>query len=313
MLVRTMSIISTDSEQREQRYARLAELPLQRIGSNDGGFRGTIAALREIFGRREMLDLLIRRDLKARYKDSALGFLWSLVRPLTQLVIYYVVMGQFLGAARGIPDFAIYVYTGLTAFGLFSEAVSGSTASIVNNTGLVKKIYLPREIFPLASVGASLFNFAIQLCILFIATIVLGRFPLTWNVFYAIPSFLVILIYALAIGMLLAAVNVYLRDIQYLVEVGLMLLLWASPIVYSWTMVRDTVRHAAVVDTYLGNPLTLAVLGFQKAIWIGGATTAAYPDHLLLRLGVAGVIGLILLFVAQRVFARLQGNFAQEL
>ncbi|WP_374758275.1 ABC transporter permease [Leifsonia sp. LS1] len=303
----------TDREVREARYAALRTAPLQTVGSSGPSFSSSWGSLREIWSQRQMLDLLIRRDLKARYKDSALGFLWSLVRPLTQLLIYYVVMGQFLGAARGIPDFAIYIFSGLTAYTLFSEIVNGSTGSIVGNSGLIKKIYLPREIFPLASVGSALFNFAIQFGILVIATIVLGKFPLGPGLIYLIPSFLVLLVYAVAFGLLLAALNVYMRDIQYLVDVALMVLMWASPIVYSWTMVKSVIHSPILLEVYTNNPLTLAVLGFQRALWIGGQGTAEYPGELMLRLGIAGVVGLVLIALFHRVFTRLQGNFAQAL
>src|SRR5690606_4955539 len=140
--------------------------PLRTVGSADGGIRQGWRSLRDVLGRRELLGLLVRRDLKARYKGSALGFLWSFIRPLTQLLIYYVVVGQFLQAARGIPDFAVYIFCGLTIFGLFSETLAGASTSIISNQGLIKKIALPREIFPLASVGSALFNFAVQLLVL---------------------------------------------------------------------------------------------------------------------------------------------------
>ncbi len=260
-----------------------------------------------------MLSLLVRRDLKSRYKDSTLGFVWTLVRPLTQLLIYYVVIGKFLGAERGIPEFAIYVFTGLTAYGLLSEIIGGSTASIVGNAGLIKKIYLPREVFPLATVGSAMFNFIIQIAIILIATAMLGSFPATIDLVYFLPSVLVLLVFGTAFGLLLAAVNVFLRDVQYLVEVILLLLLWASPIVYSWSMVRDILGHGLLLDLYTNNPITLSVLGFQKSLWMGGQGIADYPADLMLRLGIAFFIGLILLGLFQRVFAKLQGNFAQAL
>ncbi|MCU1638874.1 MAG: transporter permease [Microbacteriaceae bacterium] len=274
---------------------------------------GVWRSLRDIHQHREMLGLLVRRDLKARYKDSALGFLWTLIRPLTQLAIYYIVIGKFLSAERGIPDFAIYIFTGLTAYSLFSEIIGGSTASIVGNAGLIKKVYLPREVFPLASVGSALFNFGIQLIILIVATLAIGKPPLTVELLYAIPSLLVLLIFGTAIGLLLAAANVYLRDIQYLVEVLLLILLWASPVVYSWQMVKDFAGEGLLLELYTNTPVTLAVLGFQKAFWVGGSETAAYPDDLLLRLVIAIGVGIVLLFGFQRIFSRLQGNFAQEL
>jgi ABC-2 type transport system permease protein len=280
------------------------------VGGDDKS-GGSWAALRDILRHRELLSLLVRRDLKSRYKDSVLGFVWTLVRPLTQLLIYAIVIGKILGAEHGIPDFAIYVFTGLTAYGLFSEIIGGTTASIVGNAGLIKKIYLPREIFPLASVGSAGFNFLIQFAILLVATIVVGKPPLHAETWYLIPSVLLLLLYGTAFGLLLAAVNVYLRDVQYLVEVVLLLLLWASPVVYSWKMVRDALGHGLALDIYTDNPITLSILGFQRAMWVAGQGTAVYPDQLLLRMGIAFVIGLVLLFGFQRVFARLQGNFAQ--
>lgn len=280
------------------------------VGGDDKS-GGSWAALRDILRHRELLSLLVRRDLKSRYKDSVLGFVWTLVRPLTQLLIYAIVIGKVLGAAKGIPDFAIYVFSGLTVYGLFSEIIGGTTASIVGNAGLIKKIYLPREIFPLASVGSAGFNFLIQFAILLVATIVVGRAPLHAETWYLIPAVLLLLLYGTAFGLLLSAVNVYLRDVQYLVEVVLLLLLWASPIVYSWTMVRNALGHGLALDIYTDNPITLAVLGFQRAMWVGGQGIAQYPDQLLLRMGIAFVVGIVLLFGFQRVFARLQGNFAQ--
>ena len=289
----------------------LARQPMEVVGSGEN--RSAISSLREIAQHREMLMLLVRRDLKSRYKDSTLGFVWTLIRPLTQLLIYYIVIGKFLSAERGIPDFAVYVFTGLTAYGLFSEIVSGGTASIVGNAGLIKKIYLPREVFPLATVGSALFNFAIQFALLLVATLVLGAFPISPEIVYFVPGLLVLLIYGTAFGLLLSAVNVYLRDMQYLVEVLMLLLLWASPIVYSWSMVKDVLGEGLLLEVYTNNPITLGVLAFQRSLWMAGADTAEYPPDLMLRLGIAGVIGIVLLITAQRVFTRLQGNFAQAL
>ncbi|GAA3337321.1 ABC transporter permease [Curtobacterium pusillum] len=297
----------------QARMAALAKEPLVVVGAPTSAIRGTWRELRDVFRQREMLGMLIRRDLKARYKDSALGFVWTLVRPLTQLLIYYFVMGKVLGAAKGIDNFAIYVFTGLAAYTLFSEIVAGSTSSIVGNSGLIKKVYVPREVFPLASVGAALVNFAIQFVILLAATVVIGVFPLHAGLVYLIPSLLVILVYGAAIGLVLAALNVYLRDVQFVIDVGLMVLLWASPIVYSYSMVIARLKVEWLLAVYTNNPLTLAVLGMQNAIWIHDPTKVVYPDHLMLRLGIAFVIGLFCLLGAQRIFSRLQGNFAQEL
>lgn len=315
------------TDQATERAARLATLPFESSGASTtksvGGF---IAAVREVLGQKELLDLLIRRELKSRYKDSSLGFVWSLIRPLTMLLIYYVFIGQVLGAARGVPDFAIFVYAGLTLWGLYSEIVTAGTSSIITNAGLIKKVYLPREIFPLASVGSALFNFAIQMGILLLFTIVLGQFPISWNLLYVPASIIIIIIYGTGVALLLSALNVYLRDIQYLVEVAMLIFFWASPIVYSWSFVLTAaVQRGAewAAQIYLLNPVTISMMAFQKGIWkagsedrvIEGNTVAAqpWPDNLDLRLLITAVVGIVFVVIAQRVFARLQGNFAQEI
>ncbi|HEY0248885.1 MAG TPA: ABC transporter permease [Gryllotalpicola sp.] len=296
----------------QDRFVRLAAEPMVTI-AGDQKPNGTFAAFREIMQHREMLSLLVRRDLKSRYKDSVLGFAWSLVRPLMQLLIYFVVIGKFLRAADGTPGYAVYVFSGLTIYGFFSEIINGSTNSIIGNSGLIKKIYLPREVFPLASLGSAGFNFLVQLVILLAATVVTGAFPWHVQLLYAVLSVLLIVVIGFAFGLLLSAANVYLRDTQYLVEVGLMLLMWASPIVYQWSMVKNILGHSWLLQVYTDNPITLAVLGFQRAMWTAGAGVAQYPDHLGLRMVVALAIGVVLVFVFQRVFARVEGNFAQEI
>ena len=297
--------------QAEERAHRLATEPMRPAGPIKGFAAGTLETVRDLWGHRELLDLLIRRELKARYKDSVLGFFWSLMRPLTMLLIYYVAVGKFLGASRGVDDFAIFIFTGLTAWNLFNDVVATGTQSVVSNSGLVKKVYLPREIFPLSTTGSALFNFIIQLAILVIATIVTGALPRGADLLYFPLAFLVLLSFGFALALVLSAVNVYLRDVQYLVEISLMVLFWASPIVYSWTAVRDHVP-AWMAEVYLANPITLVVIGFQRAFWERGDNQPV-PSDLGLRLLVALVASVALLWVSQRIFARLQGNFAQEL
>ncbi|MBF0687193.1 MAG: ABC transporter permease [Cellulomonas sp.] len=289
----------------------LADEPMRIAGPRPGFARGTVSSIRDIVGHRELLGSLVRRELKSRYKDSALGFVWSLIRPLAMLLIYYVALGKFLGNERNVPDFAVFIYTGLTAWTLFSEIVTVGTASIVQNSGLIKKVYLPREVFPLSVVGSSLFNFGIQLVILTGATLAVQRFPTGGRWLYFPLALAVVLVWATALALLLSAVNVYLRDVQYLVDVALMIMFWASPIVYAWHQVAGSISPR-LQDIYLTNPMTLAVLGFQRTFWVSGDGQLA-PDQLAARLGIALAVGVVLLWVCQRVFARLQSNFAQEL
>lgn len=300
------------------RAAVIESLPMEHVGQRSGFIRGTGRSLGDVWAHRELLGLLIRRELKARYKDSSLGIVWSLFRPLAQLLIYYFAIGQILGAARNTPDFAIFVFTGLTTWGLFSEIVSGATGSILGNGGLVKKVYLPREIFPLSTVGGAIFNFLVQLVVLIIAILVLSHFPVGISLLLAPLSIVMLVVFATAIGLTLSAINVYLRDTQHFVEIALLVLFWASPIVYPFTFVNQHLHGNWIEQLYLANPVTIAIIGMQKALWAGGlegtgATAQVWPDNLALRLVIMLVVSTILLWISQRIFSRLQGNFAQEI
>ncbi len=302
----------------EVRWSRLEQEPFVNLATHTG-LLGGARSFGEIWTHRELLGRLVLRELKARYKDSSLGIVWSLFRPLAQLLIYYFAIGKVLGASRGTPDFAIFVFVGLTMWTLFSEIVSASTVSILANAGLVKKVYLPREIFPLAAVGSALVNFGIQLIVLVIGIITLSTSPFDpGNLGYAVVAILTLVLFSTSIGLLLSAVNVYLRDIQHFVEIAMLLLFWASPVVYSFKFVHNQLHGNWIEQIYLANPVTIAVLGFQKAVWASGSAatgvlTQYWPPDLILRMVVTSGVSIVLLLISQRVFSRLQGNFAQEL
>ncbi|KIC59574.1 ABC transporter permease [Microbacterium hominis] len=300
----------------DARFERLANVPLRSFEPEKRGIGAVWLQVRDIARHRQLLWLLTRRDLQVRYRGSVLGFLWTLIKPLILLATYYVILGQVLGAAKGITNFGIYVFSGLTIYMLFSESLGAAAGSIVGNGGLVKKIYVPREIFPLAAVGGAIFMFAMQLVVLVGAVVLFQQWPDPAGLLYLAPAIALILIYVIGIGLLLSAMNVYLRDVQYITEILLTLMMWGSPIVYSWQMVKGVLERFNLPDwlleVYTNNPLTLAVLGFHRALWSGG-TPADYPPDLAGRMAVAGAIGVVFLWAAHWAFQRMQGNLAQEL
>ncbi|HEV2887267.1 MAG TPA: ABC transporter permease, partial [Jatrophihabitans sp.] len=147
--------------------------PLTRVNAPRSFFSGFGETVVEVWQYRELLGNLIRKELKVKYKDSVLGFVWSLLLPLVQLAVYWLVIGKFLGAGS-IPAYGVYIFCGLAVWTLFSEILSTATTSIVFNAGLVKKVYFPRELFPLAATGAAVVNFLFQLVILLGAVLVAG-------------------------------------------------------------------------------------------------------------------------------------------
>lgn len=302
----------TENDQ-HSRSIRIQTLPMLDV------HKKSESLISDFWNSRTLLKLLIFRDVKTRYKDSSLGIVWSLVKPLALLVVYYFAIGQVLGAQRSIPNFAIFIFTGITAWGFFSEIVSTSTTSVVNNAGLIKKVYLPRIVFPFASLGVSFFTLIVQLVVLLI---VIGIFsPLTINssILLAPLGLLNIAVFALACGILLSAVNVYLRDTEHLVEVALMLLFWLSPVVYSFEFVSNASPSYYLTELYLSNPVTLGILGMQQGLWGNGLPISTlfehsfWPPNLGFLLSLSLVVNVIFLFISHRIFNKLQGNFAQQL
>ena len=310
----------------ERALSPQADEALVRINAPQTFFHGFVPAVREIWQFRELLTNLVRKELKVKYKDSVLGFLWSLARPLFLLMVYWIIFGKFLKA--GIPDFAFYLFSGLVAWDLFGTTLGAATVSITGNGGLIKKIYFPREILPLASIGAGLVHFVLQLVVLF-GTLLAFRYNFFGPNLLLLPiATLALIIFMTSVSVFLAAANVYLRDIQHLLEVFLLFWFWMTPIVYpintaTNALAKHTVLGVNLKSIYLLNPMANVVMGFQRAIYkrvvvhtSGGPVQtlyqAGYGEYLGRLVAVIGV-SVVLVWLAQRFFARAQGNFAQEL
>jgi ABC-2 type transport system permease protein len=278
---------------------------------------GAIRRLRDVWRYRELLGTLVRKELKVKYKNSALGFVWSLLNPMLYLVVFWIVFTQFLPAS--IPSFPIFLLSGLLPYNLFSAGLGGGTTSIVGNASLVTKVWFPREILPLASIGAALVHFGLQLAVL-AGALVAFRYQPSWSYLpLIVPALLVLLVLVAALAVFLAAINVYARDTQHLLELVLLAWFWMTPIVYVYAQVADKVGNWALL-----NPLTPIVITMQRAIWgtpivtiSGGKRVHAIPDAsqwwYLRNLGIVAVVSAVLLVIALRIFGRLEDNFAENI
>jgi ABC-2 type transport system permease protein len=270
-----------------------------------------IERLVSVWRYRELLRNLVRKELKVKYKNSVLGFVWTLLNPMLYLVVFTVVFQYLL--PNGVDDFAIFFLAGLLAWNLFSTGLGGATASIVGNASLVSKVWFPREILPLAAVGAALMHFLFQLTVLLTALVVVGRAP-DWQLLPLVPvALVVLLLVAAAFGVLLAAANVYLRDVQHLLELALTAWFWLSAIVYPFKLISDKLHgHASLAFL---NPVIPPVITFQKAIY--NPTDDTVPTYggwwYLKILGFTAAGAIVLLLVALHVFGRLEDNFAEEI
>jgi ABC-2 type transport system permease protein len=267
--------------------------------------------LRDIVSYRELLVNLVRKELRVKYKSSILGFFWSLLNPAMLLVVYYFVFSVVLGS--GIERFPIYLLSGLLVWNLFSVGLTTATGSVVGNAGIVNKVWFPREVLPLSAIGAALVHFFLQ-SVVMLGALLVFRHPVDWRFVPLLPVALVGLLLVLAgISLLLSAINVYLRDVQHLVELLLLAWFFACPIVYSYDLIAKKLGGAEAL--YLLNPVTDVVLVFQRAIY--GSFTAPlhnFPMWWYLR-NLAGVygLGIVLFVISMAVFRRLEGNFTEEL
>ncbi|HVE90861.1 MAG TPA: ABC transporter permease [Actinomycetota bacterium] len=282
--------------------------------------------LKDLFRYRDLLRNCVRKELKVRYKNSILGFFWSMLNPALYLVVFSVVFTVFL--RTGIPQFPIYLLSGLLAWNLFAAAMSGASGSIVSNANLVTKVYFPREILPLSALGAALIHFLLQFVVLAVTVLVL-RYPVDLKALALVPLALVVEVLVLTgLCLLWSACNVYFRDLQHLLELLLLAWFWLTPIVYPVSLVYDRLSQSAqgrlALKLYLANPMTSVVMAFQRGVY--GKVSAQRPDGTvqrilvdaplswyLSRLAYTAAAGLVLLVFAWFAFSRLEEGFAEEI
>jgi ABC-2 type transport system permease protein len=279
----------------------------------------------DIWRSRELLVYLVKTEIKVKYKNSFLGLLWSMISPAMTLGVYTLVFGYFL--KNGIPDFVIFLFSGLLMWNFFSTGVITATAVVVNNAGLVKKVSFPREILALASIGSAGVFFFFQACVMVIFLLGLHWVP-AWSLLYLVVIAMVpTLVFACALGILFAAINVYMRDTLHLVTVIVgSAWFWACPIVYSYTgRVATLLKTHHITWIYFLNPMTPIVMTFQRALY-GRTVVSNTVSHVPMQVlpswpattyiwADAAVLGvsLVLFYLAMVVFGRLAGNFAEEL
>jgi ABC-2 type transport system permease protein len=274
---------------------------------------GANRGLFDVLRRRHLLALIVRKEVQIRYRGSVFGWLWSYVKPLVQFVVFYIALGFFLNLNRSIDYYAIYMLAGITIVTFFNESFSNGTNSLVSNASLIKKIYLPRQMFPIASMLVALVNSLPQVIVVIAIAVFFGWAPTALNVAAILLGVIIVAVLSSGLGMLFGAINVTFRDAQSFVEIIVMCAVWASPVMYRWDMVASKIPEW-LFTLYRLNPLTPAVELFHYGIWSPLNPTNAEPmPDLWLFSVIALMSALVMLLVGQAVFRRLEGRFAQDL
>lgn len=211
---------------------------------------------------RFLLVELVKKGIKLKYRRSYLGILWTLLEPLLTMIVLTIVFGSMFGNPD--PTFPVYILTGRLLYSFFSSATSGAMKSIRNNAGMIKKVYVPKYIYPLSSVLFNYIIFLLSLIVLVAVAVVLKVYPTIYLVQAVVPLVL-ILVTAFGVGMILSTMAVFFRDLEYLWSVALMLIMYASAIFYP---AEKLLNKPGIYQFVLKcNPLYLLIHNFRQAVY----------------------------------------------
>lgn len=290
------------------------------IFTDKGLKQSMFSDIQDIFKHKYVIYLLINREVVGRFKGSFLGFAWTLVKPATMLFVYIFIIGGFLGASRNISGYAILLISGLMIWNFCSEAISTATASLNSNSGIVKKIFLPRQIFPIVSIGVAAFTLVTQLLFLTIAYLFYQVTPILSNLIYIVPVILGVFPLCLAFGLLLSGVNIIFRDTQFILDVVLTLTFWLTPAIYPWIYARDFFKQYEMgyimFEIYIANPFTMFVMASQQAFWPyfqDNSDLIFFDSPFSFRLWFSVALSWILLWASLIFFKRIQGKVSDAI
>ncbi|MSP11741.1 MAG: ABC transporter permease [Chloroflexi bacterium] len=266
------------------------------------------ARLSELSHYHELISNLVVRDLKVRYKNSVLGFLWSLVNPMLMMLVFTIVFGIML-SNQDIPNYPVFLLCGILPWNFFSTALSGAIQSIVNNAQLVKKVYFPREVLPISTVLANLVNFLLALLVLF-AMMLIFRIPLTiWAILLPVVI-LIQVIFTLGLGFFLATLNVFYRDTSVIMEVLLLAWFFLTPIFYNVDILP---AHRVVLGidmdihrlVYILNPIASLVASYRVILYTGAPPAWDFFSRTL-------ITSVVFLVAGYLFFTRFSPMFGEE-
>ena len=254
---------------------------------------------KELYAYREMIFSLVKRDLKGRYKGSILGFLWTFLNPLLQLAVYTMVFSVIMRS--GIEDYYLFLFVALVPWIFFSTSLSGGSSCIWAQQEMVKKIYFPREVLPLAYVTSQFVNMLLSFIVIF-AVLLVSKHTLNPLAILYLPIIMIVeYILALGMTMLTSAITVYIRDLEYILGILTMAWQFLTPVMYSVDLVPEELR-----GLFSLNPMTPIIIAYRDILYYGRV-----PQ--IQTLFSAVVIGIVVLIIGWNVFHHLQKHFVEEL
>lgn len=246
---------------------------------------------------RELLVELTKREIKQRYKQSILGYAWVILNPLIQMLVMAFVFSQILRVNNLSVPYPIFLYAGLLPWTLFTTSLSSSANVLVGNAGLLTKIYFPRVVFVQSTILAKMVDFLLS-SVVFILFMLWFKIPITGQILWFVPIFLIQNLFTYSLALLVAAFNLFYRDIQYLLNLFLLVWMYLTPVIYPTEMFPSKYQWIFQI-----NPMAVFINAYRQVLLGGG-----WPN--ITSLGIGLLASLILYFVASAMFKKMEGVFA---
>jgi lipopolysaccharide transport system permease protein len=253
--------------------------------------------LREVWAFRDLLWILMMRDIKLRYKQTALGVIWVVLQPLAAALIFALIFGRFANLPSNGTPYLLYVFAGLLPWNLFAGALQRAGNSLISDARLISKVYFPRLVIPIASAAAVLVDFIVGMAVMLVL-LAIYAVPVTVNLL-AFPLVLAVaLLLAVGVSLFFSALNVYYRDFMYALPFVVQVWMYASPVVYSASLIPGPLRFV-----YALNPMVGVIDGFRWSLLGKGE----FP---LLSLGLSLGVAVLVFTAGALVFQRVERSFA---
>lgn len=255
--------------------------------------------LKEIYEYRDMIGSLVHRELRGKYEKSVLGFLWSFLSPMFQIVIYNIVFTKVF--SNSMSNFYIFLMTGLLPWTFFSDALGNGSCAVIHNAEMVKKIYFPREVLVISNTTAKAVNMLLSFIVMAAFLVVSG---VGFSIQLVLLPMVVLIEYVFALGcaFIVSSLTVYLRDLEYVIYVILMAWIWATPIMYD----LDSVSDPMLAKLLQYNPMTSIIVSYHDILY-----SHVWPDPA--DLISPAIIAIVALIAGYILFGRLNKRFVEEL
>lgn len=255
--------------------------------------------IKELYQYREMIYSLVKRDLRGKYKASFLGFLWTFINPLCQILVYTFVF-QFI-MRTGIEQFYVYLISGMIPWIFFSTAVGAGTTCIKNQSEMVKKIYFPREVLPISFVTSAFINMLFCFIMIFAVIVISGRGVSVLALLFLPIVMIIEYVMALGFTMIVSGMTVFFRDMEHIVTVIMMAWIYLTPIMYTVDMVPETLK-----GVFYCNPMTPVVQAYQQILYYK-------KIPMIQTMMMAAGFAIVVLIIGIISFGKMEKKFAEEL